>query len=61
MTFARAWTVLMAELGYDRYGVQGGDWGAVRWTSYPHGGHFAAREQAAVFVGDVRAFFMSLS
>lgn len=25
---ARAWTTLMAELGYDRYGAQGGDWGA---------------------------------
>lgn len=26
---ARAWPVLMARLGYDRYGVQGGDWGAM--------------------------------
>jgi microsomal epoxide hydrolase len=25
---AQAWTVLMARLGYDRYGAQGGDWGA---------------------------------
>jgi pimeloyl-ACP methyl ester carboxylesterase len=25
---ARAWTELMRRLGYDRYGVQGGDWGA---------------------------------
>jgi pimeloyl-ACP methyl ester carboxylesterase len=25
---ARAWSVLMAGLGYDRYGAQGGDWGA---------------------------------
>jgi microsomal epoxide hydrolase len=25
---ARAWKVLMARLGYDRYGAQGGDWGA---------------------------------
>ncbi|WP_328997621.1 epoxide hydrolase [Kribbella sp. NBC_00709] len=25
---ARAWTELMTRLGYDRYGVQGGDWGA---------------------------------
>jgi len=33
----------------------------VRWTSHPHGGHFAAMEQAAVFVGDVRAFFADLS
>jgi epoxide hydrolase len=26
---ARAWTELMARLGYKRYGVQGGDWGGV--------------------------------
>lgn len=26
---ARAWAVLMARLGYDRYGAQGGDWGAM--------------------------------
>jgi pimeloyl-ACP methyl ester carboxylesterase len=25
---ARAWATLMARLGYDRYGAQGGDWGA---------------------------------
>jgi pimeloyl-ACP methyl ester carboxylesterase len=25
---ARAWAALMARLGYDRYGAQGGDWGA---------------------------------
>jgi pimeloyl-ACP methyl ester carboxylesterase len=25
---ARAWAVLMARLGYDRYGAQGGDWGS---------------------------------
>jgi pimeloyl-ACP methyl ester carboxylesterase len=29
---ARAWAVLMARLGYDRYGAQGGDWGAVVTT-----------------------------
>ena len=27
---ARAWAELMARLGYERYGAQGGDWGAVR-------------------------------
>ncbi len=26
---ARAWATLMARLGYDRYGVQGGDWGSM--------------------------------
>jgi epoxide hydrolase len=26
---ADAWAALMARLGYDRYGVQGGDWGAM--------------------------------
>ncbi|NRQ38240.1 epoxide hydrolase [Nonomuraea sp. NN258] len=25
---AKAWAALMAELGYDRYGAQGGDWGS---------------------------------
>ncbi len=28
MRVARAWSELMTRLGYDRYGVQGGDWGA---------------------------------
>ena len=30
---ARAWATLMAGLGYDRYGAQGGDWGAMVTTS----------------------------
>jgi pimeloyl-ACP methyl ester carboxylesterase len=30
---ARAWAVLMARLGYDRYGAQGGDWGSMVTTS----------------------------
>ena len=30
---ARAWDELMARLGYDRYGAQGGDWGAMVTTS----------------------------
>ncbi|HET6810883.1 MAG TPA: epoxide hydrolase [Acidimicrobiales bacterium] len=30
---ARAWAQLMAALGYDRYGAQGGDWGAMVTTS----------------------------
>ena len=29
MRTAKAWTVLMARLGYDRYVAQGGDWGSV--------------------------------
>jgi epoxide hydrolase len=29
---ARAWAELMARLGYDRYGAQGGDWGAMVTT-----------------------------
>ena len=29
---ARAWADLMARLGYDRYGAQGGDWGAMVTT-----------------------------
>ena len=31
---ADAWDELMARLGYDRYGAQGGDWGAVVTTGY---------------------------
>ena len=30
---ARAWAELMARLGYDRYGAQGGDWGAAVTTT----------------------------
>ena len=30
---ARAWAELMSRLGYDRYGAQGGDWGAAVTTS----------------------------
>ena len=30
---ARAWSALMARLGYDRYFAQGGDWGAMITTS----------------------------
>jgi pimeloyl-ACP methyl ester carboxylesterase len=30
---ARAWATLMAGLGYDRYGAQGGDWGAMVTSS----------------------------
>jgi pimeloyl-ACP methyl ester carboxylesterase len=30
---ARAWDTLMRDLGYDRYGAQGGDWGAMVTTS----------------------------
>ena len=29
---AEAWAALMARLGYDRYGAQGGDWGAMMST-----------------------------
>jgi epoxide hydrolase len=32
----------------------------VRWTSHPHGGHFAALEQPGLLVADIRAFFESL-
>lgn len=33
---ARAWAQLMARLGYERYGAQGGDWGAMVTTSLAH-------------------------
>jgi microsomal epoxide hydrolase len=32
-----------------------------RWTDMPRGGHFAAMEEPALFVDDVRAFFRELS
>ena len=32
----------------------------VRWTDMPRGGHFAAMEQPALFVDDVRAFFRTV-
>ena len=31
-----------------------------RWTEMPRGGHFAAFEQPALFVDDVRAFFRTV-
>jgi pimeloyl-ACP methyl ester carboxylesterase len=33
---ARAWALLMARLGYDRYGAQGGDWGFGITTALAH-------------------------
>ena len=32
----------------------------VRWTEFDRGGHFAAREEPDLLVGDVRAFFRQL-
>jgi pimeloyl-ACP methyl ester carboxylesterase len=32
-----------------------------RWTDMPHGGHFAAMEQPALLVGDLRAFFRTVT
>ncbi|MEV4256093.1 hypothetical protein AB0J52_23290, partial [Spirillospora sp. NPDC049652] len=45
-----AWCELMARLGYRRFGAQGSDW-------CTKGGHFAAFEQPALFVNEVRSFF----
>jgi pimeloyl-ACP methyl ester carboxylesterase len=40
---AAAWETLMTRLGYDRYGAQGGDWGAAVTTGIGiNGGHCAA-------------------
>ncbi|UGT61048.1 epoxide hydrolase family protein [Nocardia asteroides] len=40
---AAAWETLMTRLGYDRYGAQGGDWGAAVTTEIGRaGGHCAA-------------------
>ena len=40
---ARAFAELMARLGYDRYGAQGGDWGSAisRWAGADHPEHVA--------------------
>jgi microsomal epoxide hydrolase len=32
-----------------------------RWTEMPHGGHFAALEEPALYARDVVAFFRSLT
>ena len=32
----------------------------VRWTEMPRGGHFAALEEPASFIAEVRAFFRDL-
>ncbi len=32
----------------------------VRWTSFKHGGHFAAMEQPDALVRDIREFFRTL-
>jgi pimeloyl-ACP methyl ester carboxylesterase len=32
----------------------------VRWTSHPHGGHFAALEQPELLAADIRSFFTAL-
>src|ERR1700757_2019731 len=40
---AEAWETLMTRLGYDRYGAQGGDWGAAVTTAIGHNfGHCIA-------------------
>jgi epoxide hydrolase len=44
---ARAWPVLMRRLGYERYGAQGGDWGAAVTTIM---GHEAAEGLAGIHV-----------
>ena len=44
---------LMARLGYDRYGTQGGDWGAVvsRWIAYKDAEHVAGLHLNFVMAG----------
>lgn len=54
----------MLDLAHDnfiplRHRVAGTD-NIVRWTSHPHGGHFAALEQPKVLTEDVRAFFRTV-
>ena len=65
---ARAWAELMRRLGYQRYGLHGGDVGAgvsgmvaaldgAHWTEFPRGQHFPAMEAPAQLAADLRAFF----
>ena len=44
---------LMARLGYDRYGAQGGDWGAgvSRWTAYKYAPQVVGLHLNMVFAG----------
>jgi pimeloyl-ACP methyl ester carboxylesterase len=42
---AEAWETLMTRLGYDRYGAQGGDWGAAVTTTIGRGGDINHRSR----------------
>lgn len=65
---ADLWAALMTrELGYERFGAHGGDWGSTvtefnvqRWTEMPRGGHLAAMEEPELLAADIRAFFRPL-
>jgi pimeloyl-ACP methyl ester carboxylesterase len=54
----------LAGFGGDFYGIrrlaERDHRNIVRWTTYDHGGHFAAHKVPAVYVADVRAFFREL-
>jgi pimeloyl-ACP methyl ester carboxylesterase len=50
---AAAWATLMARLGYERYGAQGGDWGASVTTSI---GRLDAEHVAGIHLNMVIAF-----
>ncbi|QKV95740.1 epoxide hydrolase [Streptomyces sp. NA02950] len=54
---ARAWAELMRRLGYERYGVQGGDWGAI---ISPEVGRVAPEAVAGVHVNAASAGFAPL-
>jgi epoxide hydrolase len=47
---AEAWETLMTRLGYDRYGAQGGDWGAAVTTTIGRGGDISHRSRSG---GDI--------
>lgn len=47
-----------ADIAIRKYGEDGNN--IVRWTEYPHGGHFAAMGAPEVWTKDVREFFTEL-
>jgi pimeloyl-ACP methyl ester carboxylesterase len=46
------------DIAIRKYGEQGNN--IVRWTEYPHGGHYAALTVPEVWLNDIRAFFRGL-
>ena len=39
--------------------VEASGYNVIRWSEFPRGGHFAAREEPTALVGDIRSFVFS--